>query len=110
LKRKTERLSQALAKQRDRLQQSRRELQQAGVSTRNLMADNARLGASVERLSQKYRKLNQAMRAQEANKARRADLRGQMFDAVALGATVVAPIKIAVDFEQSSVVCWVDQY
>jgi hypothetical protein len=26
------------------------------------MADNARLGASVERLSQKYRKLNQAMR------------------------------------------------
>jgi TP901 family phage tail tape measure protein len=102
-KRKTERLSQALGKQRDRLQQSRRELQQAGVSSRNLMGDNARLGASVERLSQKYRKLNQAMRAQEANKARRADLRGQMFDAVALGATVVAPIKIAVDFEQSIV-------
>ncbi|SMG64175.1 phage tail tape measure protein, family, core region [methanotrophic bacterial endosymbiont of Bathymodiolus sp.] len=100
-KRKTERLSQALGKQRDRLQQSRRELQQAGVSARNLIGNNARLGASVERLSQKYRKLNQAMRAQEANKARRADLRGQMFDAVALGATVVAPIKIAVDFEQS---------
>jgi TP901 family phage tail tape measure protein len=100
-KRKTERLSQALAKQRDRLQQSRRELQQAGVSTRNLMADNARLGASVERLSQKYRKLNQAMRAQEANKAQRADLRGQLFDAVALGATVVAPVSIAVNFEQS---------
>ena len=57
-KRKTERLSQALGKQRDRLQQSRRELQQAGVSARNLMGDNARLGASVERLSQKYRKLN----------------------------------------------------
>lgn len=100
-KRKTERLSQALGKQRDRLQQSRRELQQAGVSTRNLMADNARLGASVERLSLKYRKLNQAMRAQEANKAQRADLRGQLFDAVALGATVVAPVSIAVNFEQS---------
>lgn len=100
-KRKTERLSQALGKQRDRLQQSRRELQQAGVSSRNLMGDNARLGASVERLSQKYRKLNQAMRAQEANKAQRADLRGQLFDAVALGATVVAPVSIAVNFEQS---------
>lgn len=100
-KRKTERLSQALGKQRDRLQQSRRELQQAGVSARNLMGDNARLGASVERLSQKYRKLNQAMRAQEANKAQRADLRGQLFDAVALGATVVAPVSIAVNFEQS---------
>jgi TP901 family phage tail tape measure protein len=100
-KRKTERLSQALGKQRDRLQQNRRELQQAGVSSRNLMGDNARLGASVERLSQKYRKLNQAMRAQEANKAQRADLRGQLFDAVALGATVVAPVSIAVNFEQS---------
>jgi TP901 family phage tail tape measure protein len=100
-KRKTERLSQALGKQRDRLQQSRRGLQQAGVSARNLMGDNARLGASVERLSQKYRKLNQAMRAQEANKAQRADLRGQLFDAVALGATVVAPVSIAVNFEQS---------
>ncbi|MGI1678972.1 MAG: phage tail tape measure protein [Cellvibrionaceae bacterium] len=100
-KRKTERLSQALGKQRDRLQQSRRELQQAGVSSRNLMGDNARLGASVERLSQKYRKLNQAMRAQEANKAQRADLRGQLFDAVALGATVIAPVSIAVNFEQS---------
>ncbi|MGB0503596.1 MAG: phage tail tape measure protein, partial [Thalassolituus sp.] len=100
-KRKTERLSQALGKQRDRLQQSRRELQQAGVSSRNLMGDNARLGASVERLSQKYRKLNQAMRAQEVNKAQRADLRGQLFDAVALGATVVAPVSIAVNFEQS---------
>lgn len=100
-KRKTERLSQALGKQRDRLQQSRRELHQAGVSSRNLMGDNARLGASVERLSQKYRKLSQAMRAQEANKAQRADLRGQLFDAVALGATVVAPVSIAVNFEQS---------
>ena len=65
------------------------------------MGDNARLGASVERLSQKYRKLNQAMRAHEANKAQRADLRGQLFDAVALGATVVAPVSIAVNFEQS---------
>ncbi|MCL6419413.1 phage tail tape measure protein [Aestuariirhabdus haliotis] len=100
-KRKTERLSETLGKQRDRLQQSRRELQQAGVSSRNLMGDNARLGASVERLSQKYRKLNQAMRAQEANKAQRADLRGQLFDAVALGATVVTPVSIAVNFEQS---------
>lgn len=100
-KRKTERLSQALGKQRDRLQQSRRELQQAGVSARNLIGNNARLGASVERLSQKYRKLNQAMRAQEANKAQRADLRGQLFDAVALGATVVTPVSIAVNFEQS---------
>ncbi len=100
-KQKTERLSRALAKQRDRLQRSRRELEQAGISTKNLSNDNIRLGTTVDRISKKYQKLSLAMRAQQANKARRADLRGQMFDAVALGATVIAPIKIAVDFEQS---------
>ncbi len=41
------------------------------------------------------------MRAQQALKSRRSELRGQLFDAVALGTTIVAPIKIAVDFEQS---------
>jgi Phage-related minor tail protein len=100
-KRKTERLSQQLGKQRDRLQRSRQALNQLGLSTRNLVADNTRLGLSVDRLSTKYRKLSHAIRAQQANKAKRADLRGQLFDAVALGATVVAPLKIAVDFEQS---------
>ncbi|OOY43032.1 phage tail tape measure protein [Solemya velum gill symbiont] len=100
-KQKTQRLSAELAKQRDRLQRSRRELQQAGVSTRELSRENTRLGASLERLSQKYRRLNQAMQAQEANKTRRADLRGQLFDVVALGASVAAPVSIAVNFEQS---------
>ena len=41
------------------------------------------------------------MRAQEAVKAQRANIRGQLFDAVALGTTIAAPIKVAVDFEQS---------
>ncbi|WP_144077910.1 phage tail tape measure protein, partial [Solemya velum gill symbiont] len=100
-KQKTQRLSAELAKQRDRLQRSRRELQQAGVSTRELSRENTRLGASLDRLSQKYRRLNQAMQAQEANKSRRADLRGQLFDVVALGASVAAPVSIAVNFEQS---------
>ena len=100
-KQKTQRLSAELAKQRDRLQRSRRELQQAGVSTRELSRENSRLGASLDRLSQKYRRLNQAMQAQEANKSRRADLRGQLFDVVALGASVAAPVSIAVNFEQS---------
>lgn len=100
-KQKTQRLSAELAKQRDRLQRSRRELQQSGVSTRELSRENTRLGSSLDRLSQKYRRLNQAMQAQEANKSRRADLRGQLFDVVALGASVAAPVSIAVNFEQS---------
>lgn len=62
-KQKAERLSRALATQRERLQRSRRELNQAGLSTRNLARDNQRLGSSADRLSRQYRKLGQAMRA-----------------------------------------------
>lgn len=98
---KTERLSRELAKQRERLQRSRRELDGAGVSATGLARDNVRLGATVDRLSQKYQRLARVMRAQEAVKAQRADLRGQLFDAVALGASVAAPVRIAVGFEQS---------
>ncbi|ONF43268.1 phage tail tape measure protein [Marinobacter lutaoensis] len=98
---KTERLSRELAKQRERLQRSGRELDGAGVSTAGLARDNVRLGATVDRLSQKYQRLARVMRAQEAVKAQRADLRGQLFDAVALGASVAAPVRIAVGFEQS---------
>lgn len=100
-KRKTERLSEKLQKQRERLQQNKRALQQAGLSTKDLVADNARLGASIDKLSSKYKKLNQSIEAQSANKAKRAEKRGQLFDAVALGATVAAPLTIAVNFEQS---------
>ena len=100
-KQKAERLSQALGTQRDRLNRTRQELSRSGIDTRDLARENAHLGATVDRLSQKYQKLGKIMRAQEANKAQRADLRGQLFDAVALGATVVAPVKVAVDFEQS---------
>jgi len=60
-----------------------------------------RLGSSVDKLNQKYQQLSKTMQAQQALKARRSELRGQLFDAVALGAAIVAPLRVAVGFEQS---------
>ena len=100
-KRKAASLSLKLGTQKDRLRQVQRELESAGINTRKLANENQRLGSTLDRLNTKYSKLAQAMRAREAVKARRADLRGQLFDAAALGTTIAAPIKVAVDFEQS---------
>lgn len=100
-KQKAASLSVKLATQKDKLRQVRYELDGAGIDTRNLASENQRLGSTLDRLNTKYKKLTQAMRAQQAVKAQRANLRGQLFDAVALGTTIAAPVKVAVDFEQS---------
>lgn len=100
-KQKAASLSIKLGSQKDKLRQVRRELDGAGINARKLASENKRLGSTLDRLNTKYKKLTQSMRAQEAVKARRAGLRGQLFDAVALGAVIAAPVKIAVDFEQS---------
>jgi len=100
-KKKAERLSSGLATQRERLQRARRALDQTGLSTKDLARDNRRLGSTVDTLSRKYRTLGQAMNAQQANRSKQSERRGQLFDAVAIGATIAAPLKIAVDFEQS---------
>ena len=100
-KKKTEQLSHQLAKQRERLQASKRALEQTGLSSQLTAREQTKLGSSVDKLNQKYRQLSQTMQAQQAVKARRSELRGQLFDAVALGAAVVAPLKVAIGFEQA---------
>ena len=99
-KQKTANLSNKLASQKERLNSARRALDLTGASTNKLAKDHGKLGTSIERLSQKYRKLSQAIKAGEAIKAKRANLRGQLFDALALGSALAAPIKVAVGFEQ----------
>ncbi|GHU20763.1 hypothetical protein FACS189472_12670 [Alphaproteobacteria bacterium] len=49
----------------------------------------------------RYGELNKIMGQRDAVLAQRANLRGQMMDAVALAATLGAPIKAAVDFESA---------
>ncbi len=100
-KQNADRLSASLSKERERLQQARQALRQAGVSTDNLADDNRRLGQSVETLTKQYGRLGKAVNARNVLNQQRAELRGQLFDAAALGATVAVPLKIAIDFEQS---------
>ncbi|MCT7405606.1 phage tail tape measure protein [Aliarcobacter cryaerophilus] len=52
------------------------------------------LNSSLEKLKANQKKL-------EANKTKREDFRNSMMDKIALGATVVAPAKLAIDFESS---------
>ncbi len=100
-KQKAERLSGVLGQQRERLQQARQALRQTGISTENLTAENRRLGQSVARVTKQYGRLGKAANTRNALNQKRADLRGQLFDATALGATVAVPLAIAVNFEQS---------
>jgi len=83
------------------LQRLRQQMAQAGVSTRSLAADQAKLGAALERARSAQAKLGAALAAQKANLEKRAQYRGQLFDAVAMGASIAAPIKAAIDFESA---------
>lgn len=70
-----------------------------GKNVDGLRARYATLTTQVDRLRAAHQRLANVERAQQANLAKRAELRGQMIDAVALGATVAAPIIQAARFE-----------
>lgn len=89
----------AYEKKQDSLRQVRLEMKAAGQSTRNLAAQQTKLGTSVDRLKSKYNALDRALKRGDGIKARRAALRGQILDMVALGAAMGAPLKAAIDFE-----------
>lgn len=71
----------------------------AGTSTKQLTEHQKRLAEQAEKSAKAQQKLQQVIAAQDANKAKRADLRGQLFDGVALAASMGAPLKAASDFE-----------
>ena len=99
--RKVEELSARIEKNRAALRQSRQSMDALGVSTHNLLSNHHRLGVNVDRLTAKYRSLSAVMAQQQKRAAQRSDLRGQIFDTVAVGAAVAAPIRVAVGFEES---------
>jgi len=93
--------SQAYQENRRSLQSLASQLRQAGVDTGRLTQENGRLGQSLERLQRQYAGLHRVQEARAANQQRRAELRGQIGDAVALGASLYGVIRPAVVFEQS---------
>ncbi len=94
-------LKERLSKQRNELQGLRSSLADAGVSTRNLAEDNAKLTRELNKAIEAKRKVADLDKAIADNDAARAHYRGQLLDAIALGATLAVPIKAAMDFESS---------
>ena len=65
-KQKAASLSVKLATQKDKLRQVRRELDGAGIDTRNLASENQRLGSTLDRLNTKYKKGSSTFRVEFA--------------------------------------------
>lgn len=81
------------------LSTSIREFGAMGKNVDGLRNKYVTITAQVDRLRGAYERLRKVQQATEANMARREQLRGQIFDAVAIGATAASPIKAAADFE-----------
>ena len=91
----------ALASKRMELVKVSHEMKKSGQSTRNLVGQQERLGASITKLNAKYKSLDNTLRKRDAILAKRGALRGQIFETLALGAAIGAPIKAAIDFESA---------
>ena len=91
----------AYLKKRTSLMQLSHQMRKSGLEMQKLSSQQGRLGRSVETLKHHYQALDRIMKRREGVLARRAAFRGQMLDAVALGATLAAPLKVAIDFESA---------
>jgi len=98
-KREAGKLNQRLQEQRKALVGQRRAMKDAGVATSNLDAQEKRLGSTVTKLRKQYDQLGSAIKKRDAVMEKRGALRGQMVDAVALGAAIYGPVNAAVKFE-----------
>ena len=74
---------------------------EAGKNVDGLRARYAILTGQVDKLRVAHERLRRVEAAQQANAAKRAEYRGQIFDAVALGATAGAPLVMAARFENA---------
>ncbi len=91
----------AYLQKRDALHNLDNEIRKSGQDIQGLIAQQTKLGSSIEKFKGHYVALDRLMQKRQGILAQRANLRGQMFDAVALGATFTAPIKAAIDFESA---------
>lgn len=73
----------------------------SSTSTAELVKRQEQLARSAEQARKAQSNLQDAISARDANLQKRGELRGQLFDAVALGAALGTPIKIAANFEQA---------
>lgn len=100
-RKKARQLKDQLLGQRTTTARLSREMGRAGVSTRNLAADNATLARRLVKTKAAQQQLNRVMLKQQANKKNRSDKRADLFDAAAMGASLAFPMMFAARFEQS---------
>lgn len=74
-------------------------LTRAGVNTRAMGSESARLGSQLETLRSRTEALTRAQQAQARNLENRSAYRAQMMDAVALGGALYGLVQPAVQFE-----------
>lgn len=72
-----------------------------GKNVDGLRAKYAALTQQIERLRGAHASLQRVQAAQQANEAKRGEIRGKIFDAVAIGATAAAPVAQAIEFEKA---------
>jgi TP901 family phage tail tape measure protein len=99
--RKVHSLEQKLKTQRSAMSGLKRDLDRAGISTRNLAGEQNRLAASFNLAKKNRDGLVKAMARSKEIRNKRTELRGQMLDAAAPVAALSIPIKLAVDFESA---------
>lgn len=81
------------------LSKSIKEFGGMGKNVDGLRGRYATVTSQIDRLRAAYQQLHKVESATQANLERRAQLRGEILDSVAIGAAALAPIKIAADFE-----------
>lgn len=99
LDRQTIKAKQSLDLQRNALRELRNELQLTGVNTKALGSESTRLGSQMELLRTRTLALQKAQGAQQANRAARGQMVGDVMSTAMLGMALAAPAKIAIAFD-----------
>lgn len=76
-------------------------MRKAGIDTKNLTTEQSRLGKALDTLRARQTALAAVQSKQQANLAARSHYRSQIMDVVALGGSLHALIKPAIDFESA---------
>ena len=95
------RLSEKLDQQRQKLHAHRKAMKELGLETAHLAEQQKKLGAVFDKVDAAQMKLSKAKAGHERLLGKQGQLHSQVLGTAALGMTFAAPIKIAVDFEQS---------
>ena len=76
-------------------------LKTAGIDTKNLTAEQSKLGKALDVLKKRQSQLSAIEAKKQANLSNRAAYRSQIMDVVALGSSLYGMIKPAIDFESA---------